>query len=173
MRTKRLDLMQVHNLLDVATHLKSLRELKREGLVRYIGVTHYHSGAYAELEKLLRTREYDFVQLNYSLAERDAEQRLLGVAADTGTAVIANRPFAHGQLFGAVRGKALPAWAAEFDCRTWAQFFLKYVLSHAAVNCVIPGTGKAQHMSDNIAAGKGRLPDAAMRARMVEHLRSV
>ncbi len=173
LRAQRLDLMQVHNLLDLATHLTSLRELKREGVIRYLGITHYHSGAYRELEKLLQTRDYDFVQFNYSLAERDAEQRLLGVAADSGTAVIVNRPFAQGQLFGAVQGKPLPAWAAEFDCASWAQFFLKYVLSQPAVTCVIPGTGKARHMSDNLLAGSGRLPDAAMRGRMVEHLSSV
>ena len=173
LRTQRLDLMQVHNLLDVATHLKTLRELKQSGAIRYLGITHYHSGAYRELEKLLQTRDYDFVQLNYSLAERDAEQRLLGVAADSGTAVIVNRPFAHGQLFGAVQGKPLPAWAADFDCASWAQFFLKYVLSQPAVTCVIPGTGKARHMRDNVAAGSGRMPDAAMRSRMVEHLRSL
>jgi aryl-alcohol dehydrogenase-like predicted oxidoreductase len=173
LRAQRIDLMQVHNLLDVATHLKTLRELKHSGMIRYLGITHYHAGAYRELEKLLQTRDYDFVQFNYSLAERDAEQRLLGVAADSGTAVIVNRPFAQGQLFGAVKGKALPAWAAEFDCASWAQFFLKYVVSHPAVTCVIPGTGKARHMSDNLGAGSGRQPDAATRTRMAEYVSSM
>jgi diketogulonate reductase-like aldo/keto reductase len=170
MRTQKLDLMQVHNLLDVATHTKTLREWKQVGTLRYLGITHYHSGAYAELEKLLKTREYDFVQFNYSLAERQAEARLLGVAADTGTAVIVNRPFAQGELFPRVRGKALPAWAAEFDCESWAQFFLKYIIGHPAVTCVIPGTGKLSHLRDNLKAGAGRLPDARMRQRMAEHI---
>lgn len=170
MRTQKLDLMQVHNLLDVATHTKTLREWKQAGTLRYLGITHYHSGAYAELERLLKTREYDFVQFNYSLAERDAEARLLGVAADTGTAVIVNRPFAQGDLFPRVRGKALPAWAAEFDCESWAQFFLKYIIGHPAVTCVIPGTGKLSHLRDNLKAGAGRLPDARTRQRMAEHI---
>jgi diketogulonate reductase-like aldo/keto reductase len=170
MRTQKLDLIQVHNLLDVATHTKTLREWKQAGTLRYLGITHYHSGAYAELERLLKTREYDFVQFNYSLAERDAEARLLGVAADTGTAVIVNRPFAQGELFPRVRGKSLPAWAADFDCASWAQFFLKYIIGHPAVTCVIPGTGKLGHLHDNLKAGAGRLPDAHMRQRMAEHI---
>jgi aryl-alcohol dehydrogenase-like predicted oxidoreductase len=164
--------MQVHNLLDLATHLKTLREWKQAGTIRYLGITHYHSGAYNELEKLLRTRDYDFVQFNYSLAERDAETRLLSIAADTGTAVIVNRPFAHGELFAKVKGKPLPSWAAEFDCDSWAQFFLKYI-AHPAVSCVIPGTGKVQHMVDNLKAGSGRLPDAKARQRMVELMRNL
>src|SRR3954462_632970 len=142
MRTPRMNLIQVHNLLDLPTHLKTLREWKTAGTIRYLGITHYHSGAYAELEKLLKTREYDFVQFNYSLAEREAEQRLLGVAAESGTAVIINRPFAQGELFAKVKGRGLPAWAAEFDCDSWAQFFLKYSVAHPAVTCAIPGTGK-------------------------------
>jgi len=170
LRTQRIDLMQVHNLLDTATHLKTLREWKQAGTLRYIGITHYHSGAYRELEKLLKTRDYDFVQFNYSLAEREAEARLLPVAAETGTAVIINRPFAQGALFPKVKGKSLPDWAAEFDCGSWAQFFLKYILAHPAVTCVIPGTSTARHMTDNLKAGAGRLPDAAMRRRMVEYM---
>ncbi len=172
MRTPRIDLMQVHNLLDLATHLKTLREWKDAGILRYLGITHYHAGAYRELEALLKTRDYDFVQFNYSLAEREAEQRLLAVAAETGTAVIINRPFAQGELFAKVKGRALPAWAAEFDCDSWAQFFLKYIVAHPAVTCVIPGTGKARHMVDNIKAGSGRLPDERLRRRMVELMQS-
>ncbi|MEK7876640.1 MAG: aldo/keto reductase [Pseudomonadota bacterium] len=168
MRTQRIDLMQVHNLLDLATHLKTLREWKRAGTIRYFGVTHYHSGAYGELERLLKTRDYDFVQFNYSLAEREAETRLLAVAAETGTAVIINRPFAQGALFAKVKNHVLPAWAAEFDCASWAQFFLKYILAQPAVTCVIPGSGKVRHMADNLGAGKGRLPDAGQRKRMAE-----
>jgi len=168
MRTPRMDLIQVHNLLDLPTHLKTLREWKTAGTIRYLGITHYHSGAYAELEKLLKTREYDFVQFNYSLAEREAEQRLLGVAAESGTAVIINRPFAQGELFPKVKGRELPPWAADFDCTSWAQFFLKYIIAHPAVTCVIPGTGKVRHMTDNLNAGAGRLPDMQQRKRMAE-----
>ncbi len=168
LRTQRIDLMQVHNLLDLATHLETLREWKHSGALRYLGITHYHSGAYRELERLLKTRDYDFVQFNYSLAEREAEARLLPVAAETGTAVIVNRPFAQGELFAKVKGKALPAWVKEFDCDSWAQFFLKYILAQPAVTCAIPGTGTVRHMADNLKAGRGRLPDAAQRQRMVE-----
>jgi len=172
MRTQRIDLMQVHNLLDLATHTKTLNEWKAAGTLRYVGITHYHAGAYRELEKLLKTREYDFVQFNYSLAEREAEQRLLAVAAETGTAVIINRPFAQGELFGKVKGREVPAWATQFDCDSWAQFFLKYIIAHPAVTCVIPGTGKVLHMTDNLKAGAGRLPDERTRKRMVELIQS-
>ena len=172
MRTQRIDLMQVHNLLDLATHTKTLNEWKAAGTLRYVGITHYHAGAYRELEKLLKTREYDFVQFNYSLAELEAEQRLLAVAAETGTAVIINRPFAQGELFGKVKGREVPAWATQFDCDSWAQFFLKYIIAHPAVTCVIPGTGKVLHMTDNLKAGAGRLPDERTRKRMVELIQS-
>jgi len=172
MRAQRIDLMQVHNLLDLATHTKTLNEWKAAGTLRYTGITHYHAGAYRELEKLLKTREYDFVQFNYSLAEREAEQRLLAVAAETGTAVIINRPFAQGELFSKVKGREVPAWAAQFDCDSWAQFFLKYIIAHPAVTCVIPGTGKVRHMTDNLKAGAGRLPDERTRKRMVELIQS-
>ena len=172
MRAQRIDLMQVHNLLDLTTHTKTLNEWKAAGTLRYTGITHYHAGAYRELEKLLKTREYDFVQFNYSLAEREAEQRLLAVAAETGTAVIINRPFAQGELFSKVKGREVPAWAAQFDCDSWAQFFLKYIIAHPAVTCVIPGTGKVRHMTDNLKAGAGRLPDERTRKRMVELVQS-
>lgn len=170
MRTQRMDLMQVHNLLDLAVHAKTLREWKTAGRIRYIGITHYHEGAHADLEKIVRTRAWDFVQFNYSMAEREAEARLLPACADSGTAVIVNRPFSQGGLFPKVKGKDLPAWAAEFDCSSWAQFFLKYLLSHPAVTCVIPGTRRVAHLKDNVQAGMGRLPDAGMRRRMVEYL---
>lgn len=170
MRTDVMDLMQVHNLLDVDTHLKTLREWKSAGKIRYLGITHYHAGAYDQLERLVKTRAYDFVQFNYSMAEREAEARLLSVCADSGTAVIINRPFAQANLFGKVKGKALPTWAADFDCTSWAQFFLKYLLGHPAITCVIPGTRRVSHLMDNLQAGRGRLPDAATRKRMVEHL---
>jgi diketogulonate reductase-like aldo/keto reductase len=170
LRVARLDLMQVHNLLDLETHRQTLRAWKAEGRLRYIGVTHYHEGAYDALERILKTREYDFVQLNYSIAEREAERRILPLAAETGTAVIVNRPFAQANLFHRVRGKSVPEWAAEFDCTSWAQFFLKYIVSHPAVTCAIPATGKPRHLEDNMLAGVGRLPDAAMRRRMAAYM---
>lgn len=173
MRTTRIDLMQVHNLLDLGTHLKTLREWKAAGKIRYLGITHYHSGAYAELERLVKTKEYDFVQFNYSMDEREAEARLLPLCADSGTAVLVNRPFSQAGLFGRVRGKPLPSWAAEFDCASWAQFFLKYILAHPAVTCAIPGTRRVAHLRDNLQAGVGRLPDPVLRRRMVEYLDSL
>lgn len=173
MRTPRIDLMQVHNLLDLGTHLGTLREWKAAGKIRYLGITHYHSGAYGELERLIRTKEYDFVQFNYSMAEREAEARLLPLCAETGTAVLVNRPFSQANLFGKVAGKPLPPWAAEFDCASWAQFFLKYILSHPAVTCAIPGTRRVTHLKDNLQAGAGRLPDPVMRRRMVDYLGSL
>jgi aryl-alcohol dehydrogenase-like predicted oxidoreductase len=173
MRTKRMDLMQVHNLLDLGHHLLTLREWKAAGKIRYLGITHYHSGAYPELERLIKTKEYDFVQFNYSMDEREAEARLLPLCADSGTAVLINRPFSQAGLFGNVRGKPLPPWAKDFDCASWAQFFLKYILAHPAVTCVIPGTRRVSHLKDNLQAGIGRLPDAAMRKRMVSYLQSL
>jgi aryl-alcohol dehydrogenase-like predicted oxidoreductase len=170
MRVERMDLMQVHNLQDVAVHAGTLREWKDAGRIRYAGVTHYHAGAYAELERLVKTREWDFVQFNYSMAERDAEKRLLPLCAESGVAVIVNRPFSQGSLFPRVKGQALPAWAAEFECASWAQFFLKYILSHPAVTCAIPGTRRVAHLKDNLQAGRGRLPDGKTRRRMVEYL---
>ncbi len=166
MRVSVMDLMQVHNLVDWRTHAKTLEDWKERGKVRYTGVTHYHSGAYANLESIMKMRRFDFAQFNYSIVEREAEQRLLPAALDTGTAVIINRPFAAGGLFRRVRGEALPPWAAEFDCNSWAQFFLKYVVSHPAVTCAIPATGKPKHLVDNMGAGYGRLPDEATRKRM-------
>jgi diketogulonate reductase-like aldo/keto reductase len=162
----KLDLMQIHNLLDWRTHLATLREWKAAGRVRYIGVTHYTSSAYDELERVLRSEALDFVQVNYSLGEREADRRILPLARDRGIAVLANRPFAEGGLFQRVRGQALPPWAAELDCESWAQLFLKWILAHPAVTCVIPATSRPQHLADNMKAGTGPLPDAAMRDRM-------
>lgn len=173
LRTDRIDLMQVHNLLDLGAHLRTLREWKAAGKIRYLGITHYHEGAYRELEQLLRGGDYDFVQLNYSIGERAAEQTILPLAAERGVAVIANRPFAQGNLFSRVREAPLPAWAADFDCTSWAQFFLKYILAHPAVTCVIPATSKPKHLLDNMAAGTGRLPDEAARRRMVDLVESL
>jgi aryl-alcohol dehydrogenase-like predicted oxidoreductase len=174
LRTDRLDLMQVHNLLDVQTQLETLREWKKQGKVRYIGITHYSRSGYAELERLISSEgDLDFVQVNYSLAERDAEQRILPAAAERKIAVLVNRPFATGQLFGRAREKTLPQWAKEFDCTSWAQFFLKFIVGHPAVTCVIPATGDPKHLLDNMAAGTGRLPDDAMREKMVAYFESL
>lgn len=166
MRVTVMDLMQVHNLVDWRTHAKTLAEWKQRGKVRYTGVTHYHSGAYASLENIIKKKLFDFAQFNYSIVEREAEQRLLPTALDTGTAVIINRPFAAAGLFSRVRGVSVPPWAAEFDCVSWAQFFLKYVISHPAVTCAIPATGNPKHLVDNMGAGYGKLPDEATRKRM-------
>ncbi|MGA7800283.1 MAG: aldo/keto reductase, partial [Gammaproteobacteria bacterium] len=163
---RRLDLLQVHNLIDVDTQLATLRRWKEQGLVRYIGITHYRVEAFDDLERWMRAVSLDFVQFNYSVATPDAERRLLPLARERGIAVLVNRAFEDGYLFRATRGRALPPWAAEFDCTSWAQFFLKYVLSDEAVTCVIPATSKPRHLVDNMAAGVGRLPDAATRARM-------
>jgi len=170
MRATRMDLMQVHNLLDWQTHLPVLREWKQAGKVRYIGVTHYAHSAFGDLERLIRTEALDFVQLPYNLADREAEQRLLPAAADTGTAVLVMRPFAEAGLFRAVKGKPLPGWAAEIDCTSWAQLFLKFILGHPAVTCPIPATSNPKHLADNVQAGRGRLPDEAMRRKMIELL---
>jgi diketogulonate reductase-like aldo/keto reductase len=173
MHAGRMDLMQVHNLLDVETHTPALREWKAAKRVRYIGITHYTSSAYPEVERLLKTKQYDFLQINYSLGERTSENRVLPLAQELGVAVIANRPFAEGAMFRRVRGKALPAWAAELGIASWAQYFLKWIVSHPAVTCAIPGTGKPEHMADNLRAGFGPLPDSAQRARMAQYYASL
>jgi aryl-alcohol dehydrogenase-like predicted oxidoreductase len=169
---ERLDLMQVHNLVDARTHLATLREWKAAGRIRYLGITHHHAGAHADLEQLVKNGDLDFVQVNYSLAEPEAERRLLGAAAAAGTAVIVNRPFAEGAMFRRVRDRALPDWAREAGCASWAQLFLKWILGHPAVTCVIPGTRNPRHVADNLGALAGPLPDAALRRRMAEHFNS-
>ncbi|MFL6647511.1 MAG: aldo/keto reductase [Sulfurifustaceae bacterium] len=170
MRTDRMDLMQVHNLLDWRTHLATLRTWKEQGKVRYIGVTHYTESAYDDLARVLETEDLDFVQLNYSIVEREAEQRMLPLAQVRRVAVIVNRPFAQSGLFSRVRGKSLPPWAAEIDCASWAQFFLKFIVSHPAVTCAIPATSQLRHLVDNMQAGVGRLPDAPTRERMARYV---
>ena len=173
LRTKRIDLMQVHNLVDVNTHLATLREWKDKGRIRYLGITHYEAGAFTDVENIMRSEKLDFVQINYSLMEPDAEERVLPLANERGIAVIVNRPFGAGDLFDKVRSKPLPDWAAEFDCRSWAQFFLKWIVAHPAVTCAIPATDKPRHLEDNMRGGIGRLPDANMRRRMVEFVSSL
>ena len=168
-----MDLMQVHNLTDVKTQLKTLREWKEQGRIRYLGITHYHEGAFAELERLIKSESLDFAQFNYNVATTAAEERLLPLCAETRTAVIVNRPFEEGDLFRRVKGRELPRWAQEFDCNSWAQFFLKFILAHPAVTCAIPATRNPDYLVDNMGAALGRLPDAAMRRRMVQHMRSL
>ena len=168
-----MDLMQVHNLTDVKTQLKTLREWKEQGRIRYLGITHYHEGAYAELERLIKSEQLDFAQFNYNVATTAAEERLLPVCAEFRTAVIVNRPFEEGDLFRRVKGRELPRWAEEFDCHSWAQFFLKFILAHPAVTCAIPATRNPDYLVDNMGAALGRLPDAAMRRRMVQYMRSL
>jgi len=173
LRVERLDLMQVHNLVDAGTHLATLRDWKSAGRVRYLGVTHYHAGAHADLEKIIRPGDIDFVQVNYSLAEPEADRRLLAVAADSRTAVIVNRPFAEGSMFRRVKDKPVPDWATEIGCASWAQFFLKWILGHPSVTCAIPGTRNPKHVADNLGAASGPLPDETMRRRMSVYFESL
>lgn len=166
LRAKPIDLMQVHNLLDVENHLHTLKQWKQQGIVRYIGVTHYTAGAHEAVAKAIASHPIDFVQINYSIAERDAERRLLPLAQERGVAVIANRPFAGGDVFRRLRSKPLPSWAADIDCTSWAQLLLKFVVSHPAMTCAIPATAKVTHLRDNMQAGLGRMPDEKMRQRI-------
>jgi len=163
LRREHLDLIQVHNLLDLDTQLRTLHSWKEAGRVRYVGVTHYTVSAQAELARALERHRLDFVQLNYSPVTRAAEQRLLPLAAEHGVAVLVNRPFEDGALFEPVHGKKLPPWAAELDAASWGQLALKFIASHPAVTCIIPATGKVAHLEDNLAGGRGRLPDARQR----------
>ena len=173
LRVSVMDLMQVHNLVDVATHTKTLQGWKQQGRVRYIGITHYTASAYGEVERTLKSAPYDFLQINYSLAERDAEKRLLPFAAERKVNVIINRPFAGSGLFRQARGKPLPRWAAELGIASWAQYFLKWIVSHPAVTCAIPGTARPEHMRDNLAGGQGPMPDAAARRKMADYFDSL
>jgi len=166
MRTERMDLMQIHNLLDWKTHLPVLRDWKAAGKIRYLGVTHYQHGQFDLIEKLVREEELDFIQIPYSIVDRAAEKRLLPAATDNATAVLVMTPFESGGLFRQVAGKPLPALAAEIDCTSWAQLFLKFILGHPAVTCPIPATSNPKHVADNLRAGFGRLPDAKLRDQM-------
>ncbi|MFB6356838.1 MAG: aldo/keto reductase [bacterium] len=167
-----IDLIQVHNLLDWQTHLETLRDWKSRGKIRYYGITHYTGSAFDELESIMSNEPLDFVQLPYSIEFRRAEDRLLPLARERGIAVLVNRPFQAGGLFRDVRGQNLPEWAGEFDCNSWAQFFLKYILSHPAVTCGIPGTSNPDHMLDNAKAGMGALPNKNQRKRMIQFWKS-
>jgi aryl-alcohol dehydrogenase-like predicted oxidoreductase len=167
LKREKLDLMQIHNLTDWKTHLTTLKQWKEQGRIRYVGITHYTESAYNRIENILKTEPIDFLQINYSLMSRKAEERLFPLAQEKKVAVLINRPFEEGALFQRVKGKELPRWASEIDCRSWGQFFLKFILSHPAVNCVIPGTSKPHHMLDNLGAGTGRLPNVAQRQQMI------
>ena len=164
------DLMQVHNLVDVATHLDTLRGWKREGRIRYVGVTHYTAGSHDDVARVISAWPVDFVQINYSVGEREAEQRLLPLARERRVAVIANRPFAGGDLFRRLRSKPLPTYASEIDASSWAQLLLKFVVSHPAITCAIPATARPDHLEDNMRAGYGRLPDERLRVRIAAEI---
>src|ERR1700719_791502 len=165
-QTRKIDLMQVHNLVDVETQMGSLREWKAKGRIRYTGITHSEDRGFGEVERNMRLQKPDFVQINYSLVDRGAAQRILPLAQELRMAVIVNRPFGGGGVLQSLASKSLPAWTAEFDCHSWAQFLLKWIVADPAVTCVIPATNNPQHLEDNMAAGVGRLPDAKIRERM-------
>jgi len=172
-RTKKLDLIAVHNLRDTDTQLRTLRELKQAGRIRYVGITTSFDNQYGEFEQTMKKEILDFIQVDYALDNRDAGERIIPLAGDRGMAVMINLPFGRGRLFNAVQGKKLPEWASEFDCQSWAQFFLKYIVSHPAVTCAVPGMAQAKYVVDNLGAARGRLPDAAMRRRMEQFIDSV
>lgn len=165
LRADPIDLMQVHNLIDVQTHLETLKKWKNEGHVRYTGVTHYTASRHDDVAQIMASQPIDFIQINYSAGEREAERRLLRWRW-AGVAVIANRPFAGGEIFRRLRSRPLPPWAAEINCSSWAQLLLKFVISHPAITCAIPATSKVTHLRDNMKTGTGRLPDEKLRARI-------
>jgi aryl-alcohol dehydrogenase-like predicted oxidoreductase len=173
LKTDKVDALQLHNVHDPGQDMAGLNALKAQGLCRYTGITTTFKGAYAAAEAIIRRAKPDFLEIDYAIDNRDADERLLPAAADAGAAVLVARPFGRGQLFRKALGKSLPDWAADFDCTSWSQFFLKYILSHPAVTVVIPGTDKVEHMLDNLAAGRGRLPNAKERARMIEYVDSL
>ena len=170
LRTNKIDLIAVHNLRDTQVQLRTLREMKQAGRIRYVGITTSFDNQYGEFERTMKNETLDFIQVDYALDNRDAGDRIIPLAADRGMAVMINLPFGRGRLFIAVQGKTLPEWAGEFDCASWAQFFLKYIVSHPAITCAVPGMAKAEYVTDNVGAARGRLPDAAMRRRMEQFI---
>lgn len=172
-RTKMIDLIAVHNLRDTDVQLATLREMKQAGRIRYVGITTSFPKQYKEFEQVMRKETLDFIQVDYALDNRETGERILPLAGDRGMAVMINLPFGRGRLFKAVQGKSLPHWAKECDCQSWAQFFLKYIVSHPAVTCAIPGMAQAKYVVDNLGAARGRLPDAAMRRRMEQFIDNV
>jgi aryl-alcohol dehydrogenase-like predicted oxidoreductase len=173
LRTQQIDCIAVHNLMNTAEHLAILREMKQAGRIRYLGISTSFDRQYADFENVVRKEKLDFIQIDYALDNRDAGARIIPLAADRGAGVMVNLPFGRGRLFRAVQNRPLPEWAAEFDCRSWAQFFLKYIVSHPAVTCAIPGTAQTKYVPDNLGAARGRLPDAPMRRRMEEFIDKV
>ena len=173
MRVKRMDLMQIHNLRDWKTHLATLRDWKAQGKIRYIGITTSHGRDHEELISILKKEAFDFVQFSYNLLNREVERYLLPLAQDKGIATIINRPFQKGHLFRLTKGRSLPAWAKQCDCSSWAQVFLKFVISHPAVTCIIPATSKVKHMQDNMQAGFGRIADAELRKTMISYMEAL
>jgi aryl-alcohol dehydrogenase-like predicted oxidoreductase len=169
-RTNKIDLIAVHNLLDTETQLATLREMKQAGRIRYVGITTSFDKQYGDFEQTMKKETLDFIQVDYALDNRDAGERIIPLAGDRGVAVMVNLPFGRGRLFKAVQGKKLPDWATEFDCASWPQFFLKYIVSHPAITCAVPGMARAEYVVDNAGAARGRLPDAAMRKRMEQFI---
>lgn len=170
---KNFDLMQIHNLLDWKTQLETLKQMKADGKIRYIGITTSHGRFHDRLETILKKNDFDFVQLSYNIANREVESPLLSLAQERGVSVIVNRPYQRGELFSKVKGKPLPSWAQDFDCNSWGQYFLKYIASHPAVTCVIPATTKIKHMKDNMLAGTGQLPSARQRTQMLKYFEAL
>jgi aryl-alcohol dehydrogenase-like predicted oxidoreductase len=173
LRTNKIDLIAVHNLLDTDTQLKNLRDMKAAGRIRYVGATTSFDRQYGDFEQMMKKETLDFIQVDYALDNRNAGERLIPLAGDRGMGVMINLPFGRGRLFKAVQGKKLPQWASEFDCKSWPQFFLKYIVSHPSVTCAVPGMAKAEYVVDNVGAARGRLPDAAMRKRMEQFIDSL
>ncbi len=172
-RTNKIDLLAVHNLLDTDTQLKTIRDLKAAGRVRYVGITTSFDNQYRDFEQVMKKETLDFIQVDYALDNRDAGDRLIPLAGDRGMAVMINLPFGRGRLFSAVQGKKLPEWSSEFDCASWAQFLLKYIVSHPAITCAVPGMARPEYVVDNLGAARGRLPDAATRKRMEQFIDNV
>lgn len=173
MKRKQMDLMQIHNLVDWKTHIKTLKDWKEKEKIRYWGITHYTNSSHNTLIKIIKNERPDFVQFNYSINQRNAENKLLHTAKEFGTAVIINRPYDGGSLFRLTRGKSLPNWCNDLDINSWGQFFLKYIVSHPAVTCAIPGTSKPHHLIDNMKAGYGRLPNSMERQKLLSFIKTL
>ena len=173
LRANKIDLLAVHNLRDTDTQLRTLREMKQAGRIRYVGITTSFDNQYGEFEQVMKKETLDFIQVDFALDNRDAGERIIPLAGDRGMAVMINLPFGRGRLFKAVQGKKLPEWAGEFDCQSWPQFFLKYIVSHPAITCAVPGMARPEYVVDNLGAARGRLPDGAARRKMEQFIDNV